>query len=85
MLSVIGGLTFLCFLGLRVIITPRTQHTLSTAHVHLDNVPATIAFHMADLYRSTTRQKISVGAIVSYPQKLRIVKTSNVLKQFFFL
>ena len=85
MLSVIGGLTFLCFLGLRVIITTRTQHTLSTRHVHLDKMPATIAFHMADLYRSTTRQKISVGAIVSYLQKLRIVKTSNVLKQFFFL
>ena len=80
MLSVIGGLTFLCFLGFRIIITIRTQHTLSTEHVHLDNVPATIAFHMADLYRSTTRQKISVGAIVSYLQKLRIFKTSYMLK-----
>ena len=85
MASVIVGLTFLCFLGIRVIITPRTQHTLSTAHVHLDNVPATIAYPRTDLYRLTIRQKISVGAIVSYLQKLRSVKTSNVLKQFFFL
>ena len=31
------------------------------------------------------RRKTSVGASVAYLQKLRIVKTSNVLKQFFFL
>ena len=85
MLSVIGGLTFLCFLGLRVIITPRTQHTLSTVYVHLDKVPTTIAFRRADLYRIIIRQTMSVGANVSCLQKLRIVKTSNVLKQLFFL
>ena len=85
MLSVIGSLTFLCFIGLRVIITPRTQHTLSTVHVHLDKVPTTHAHPRADLYGATKRQRISVDAIVSYLQKLRSVKTSNVLKQFFFL
>ena len=85
MLSVIGGLTFLCFIGLRVIITPRTQHTLSAVHVHLDKMPTTIAFRRADLYRLTIRQRISVWAIDSCLQKLRIIKTSNVLKQFFFL
>ena len=85
MLSVIGGLAFLCFLGLRVSITPRTQHTLSSEHVHLDKVPTTPAHPRSDLYGATKRQRISVGAIVSYLQKLRIIKTSNVLKQFFFL
>ena len=85
MLSVIGGITFLCFLGLRVIIAPRTQHTLYTEHVHLDKMPANTAYPRADLYGATKRQRISVGAIVSYLQKLRIIKTSNVLKQFFFL
>ena len=83
MLSVIGGLTFLCFLGLRVIITPRTQHILSTVHVHLDKVPTTIAFRRADLYRLTIRQKISVWAIVSCLQKLRFFKTGDVLTQIF--
>ena len=83
MLSVIGGLTFLCFLGLRVIITPRTQHILSTVHVHLDKVPTTIAFRRADLYRLTIRQKISVWAIVSCLQKLRFFKTDDALKQIF--
>ena len=85
MASVIGGLTFLCFLGLRVIITPRAQHTLSTAHVHLEKVPTTIAYRRADLYRITIRQKISVWAIDSCLQKIRFFKTGNVLKQFFFL
>ena len=84
-LSVIGGLTFLCFLGLHVIITPRTQHTLFTGLVHRDKVPATPAYTRADLYGTTKRQRISMGAIVSYLQKLRILKTSDVLKQFFFL
>ena len=83
MLSVSGGLAFLCFLGLRVIITPRTQHTLSTAHVHLDKVPTTIAYPRTDLYRITIRQKISVWAYVSYLQKLRIFKTGDVLTQIF--
>ena len=81
--SVIGGLAFLCILGLRVIITPRTQHTLSTVHVHLDKMPATTAHPRSDLYRIMIRQKILVGAIVSYLQKLRIVKTSDVLRQIF--
>ena len=83
--SVIGWLTFLCFLGLRVIITPRTQHTLFAGHVHLDKVPTTPAHPRSDLYRSTIRQRISVGAIISCLQKLRCFKTINVLKQFFFL
>ena len=85
MLPVIGGLTFLCLLGFRIIITTRTQHTLSTGLVNLDKMRATFAYHRSDLYRSTIGQKNSVGAIVSYLQKLRIVKTSDVLKQFFFL
>ena len=83
MLSVIGSLTFLCFLSLRVIITPRTQHTLSAVHVHLDKVPTTIAFHRADLYRMTIRQRISVWAIDSCLQKLRFFKTGDVLTQIF--
>ena len=85
MASVIGGLTFLCFLGLRVIITPRTQHTLFTVHVHLDKMPATPAHPRAYLYGTTKRQRISVGASVAYLQKLRIFKTSYMLKQLFFL
>ena len=83
MLSVIGSLTFLCFLGLRVIITPRTQHTLSTVHVHLDKVPTATALHRADLYRLTIRQRNSVWAIDSCLQKLRFFKTGDVLIQFF--
>ena len=83
MLSVIGILTFLCFLGLRVIITPRTQHTLSTVHVHLDKVPTTPAHPRSDLYGATKRQRISVNAIVSYLQKLRFFKTGDVLTQIF--
>ena len=85
MLSVIGGLAFLSFLGFRIIITARTQHTLSTVHVHLDKVPATIAYPRTDLYKITIRRKTSVGASVAYLQKLRIFKTSYMLKQFFFL
>ena len=85
MLLFIGVLTFLCFLILLMIVTIRTQHTLFAGHVHLDNVWATPTFRRADLYRLTIRQKISVGAIISYLQKLRNVKTSKVLKQFFFL
>ena len=81
MLSVIGSLTFLCFLGLRVIITPRTQHTLSTVHVHLDKVPTTIAFHRADIYRITILQTMSVGANVSCLQKLRFFKTGDMITQ----
>ena len=84
MLSVIGGLTFLCFLGLRVIIAPRTQHALSTVHVNLDKVPTAIAFHRADLYRMTIRQRNSVWAIDSCLQKLRFFKTGDVLTQIFF-
>ena len=83
--SVIGGLAFFRFLSFRVIITTRAQHTLFTRLVHLDKMRATTTFFRADLFGATKRQRISVGAIVSYLQKLRIVKTSNVLKQFFFL
>ena len=81
MLSVIGSLTFLCFIGLRVIITPRTQHTLSAVHVHLDKMPTTIAFRRADLYRIMVRQKISVWAIDSCLQKLRFFKTGDMITQ----
>lgn len=83
MLSVIGGLAFLCFIGLRVVITIRTQHTLSTVHVHLDKVPAKIAYQRADLYRITIRQRISVWAIDSCLKKLRFFKTGDVLTQIF--
>ena len=83
--SVIGRLTFLCFLILRMIITPRTQHTLFTGLVHLDKVSATIAYPRTDLYKITIRRKTSAGASVAYLQKLRIFKTSYMLKQFFFL
>ena len=85
MLSVIGGLTFLCFLGFRVIITTRTQHILSVGQVHLDKVSANLAFTRTDLYKITIRRKTSVGASVAYLQKLRIFKTGDVLKQFFFV
>ena len=85
MLSVIGWLASLCFLSFRVIITIRTQHTLFVGHVHLDKVSATIAYPRTDLYKITIRRKTYVGASVAYLQKLRIVKTSNVPKQFFFL
>lgn len=83
MLSVIGGLTFLCFIGLRVIITPRTQHTLFAGHVLLDNVSAIPAFLRADLYMLTIRQKISVSAIVFCLQKLRMFITRDDFRQIF--
>lgn len=83
MLSVISGLTFLCFLSFRVIITIRTQHTLFAGHVHLDNVSAIPAFLRADLYMLTIRQKISVGAIVSCLQKLRMFITRDDFRQIF--
>ena len=47
MLSVIGGLAFLSFLSFRIIITARTQHTLSAGLVHLDKMPATKTFSKA--------------------------------------
>ena len=83
MLSVIGWLRFLYFLSFLVIITIRTQHTLFPGHVLLDNVPAIPAVLRADLYKLTILQRISVWAIVSYLQKLRMFKTVDVLRQIF--
>ena len=81
--SVISVLVFLCFHGFHVVVTTRTQHTKTLAHIEKVSTGAT--FNRANFYRATFRCKGSAGAIGSYILKLQIIKTGYLQKQNFFL